>query len=510
MPWCATTPTCTATRTAGAPTRRSSTGPSRPGSSGSPRSRTACSTTTSRSPGCPSTSATVRSASGWRGRATGRSAATASGARRSRCGRATTRSYPQDRRLRQPRRARARLRRAARRPPPARHRRAHPAEPRRPHRAVDDASRRGRARLLVRVGIDAVRPGALPVREPGVVRWPLPRRLHRASTSARPEGGSTRCTCWPPPCSTSRRSAPAWPTAFCWASDGQKLSKRLKNYPDPDEVFDTVGADAMRWALLRVGGDAGRRHRRRPPTSGRARAPGAAADLERLVLPLAVRQRRRAARADVDDVVDTCSTATPSPRPGSWSTRWPPASDAYDLSGACAAVQGFVDSLNNWYIRRSRDRFWRGDARGGRHAAHRARAVVPGRRAPAAAAHRAPLPGADRRAQRPSHRLALLRRAPRRPRGRPDRRRHGPRPRRVLGRRLGAQGTPAAHPPAAADRSPSPPPTPTGWPTTPVSSPTRSTSRPSSSPTTWPRPASSCSRWYRRCSGPGSGQTCRS
>src|SRR3954466_4523484 len=32
--------------------------------------------------------------------------------------------------------------------------------------------------------------------------------------------------------------------------DGQKLSKRLRNYPDPIEVFDTLGADAMRWALL--------------------------------------------------------------------------------------------------------------------------------------------------------------------------------------------------------------------------------------------------------------------
>ena len=32
--------------------------------------------------------------------------------------------------------------------------------------------------------------------------------------------------------------------------DGQKLSKRLRNYPDPVEVFDAIGADAMRWSLL--------------------------------------------------------------------------------------------------------------------------------------------------------------------------------------------------------------------------------------------------------------------
>jgi isoleucyl-tRNA synthetase len=35
--------------------------------------------------------------------------------------------------------------------------------------------------------------------------------------------------------------------------------------------------------------------------------------------------------------------------------------DAYDLAGACWSILGFIDSLNNWYIRRSRDRFWAGD-----------------------------------------------------------------------------------------------------------------------------------------------------
>jgi isoleucyl-tRNA synthetase len=35
--------------------------------------------------------------------------------------------------------------------------------------------------------------------------------------------------------------------------------------------------------------------------------------------------------------------------------------EVYDLSGACWSILGFIDSLNNWYIRRSRDRFWAGD-----------------------------------------------------------------------------------------------------------------------------------------------------
>ena len=38
------------------------------------------------------------------------------------------------------------------------------------------------------------------------------------------------------------------------------------------------------------------------------------------------------------------------------------AMDAYDFFAACAAIRSFLDTLTNWYIRRSRDRFWVGDA----------------------------------------------------------------------------------------------------------------------------------------------------
>jgi isoleucyl-tRNA synthetase len=35
--------------------------------------------------------------------------------------------------------------------------------------------------------------------------------------------------------------------------------------------------------------------------------------------------------------------------------------DRYDLAGACATVRDFLEALTNWYVRRSRDRFWAGD-----------------------------------------------------------------------------------------------------------------------------------------------------
>ena len=47
--------------------------------------------------------------------------------------------------------------------------------------------------------------------------------------------------------------------------------------------------------------------------------------------------------------------------------------DAYDLAGACAEIRAFLDALNNWYIRRSRDRFWAPADSGGDQAAAQAK-----------------------------------------------------------------------------------------------------------------------------------------
>ena len=140
--------------------------------------------------------------------------------------------------------------------------------------------------------------------------------------------------------------------------DGQKLSKRLRNYPDPVEVFDTIGADAMRWSLLSSsavrGGDMVADRRPMEEAVRQALLPiwnawyfltlyanaagddaptGEATVLDRYILAKA--------RQLVDAVTEDM--------------------EAYDLSGACAELLAYVDSLNNWYIRRSRDRFWAGD-----------------------------------------------------------------------------------------------------------------------------------------------------
>ena len=148
-------------------------------------SATAWSSSTRTSPGRRSTSRTASSASGSPTRATGRSAATATGARPSPCGCRTTRRYPRV----DVYGSLAELEADFGRVPtneagePDLHRpfideltRPNPDDP---TGALDHAPHPGRARRVVRLGLDAVRPGALPVRERRLVRAPLPGRLHR-------------------------------------------------------------------------------------------------------------------------------------------------------------------------------------------------------------------------------------------------------------------------------------------------------------------------------------------
>ena len=84
--------------------------------------------------------------------------------------------------------------------------------------------------------------------------------------------------------------------------------------------------------------------------------------------------------------------------------------DDYEIANACDSTRAFLDVLSNWYIRRSRERFWAADGarrRGGlRHALHRPRDGRAVRGAAAAADHRGDLARADRRAVGAPDRLA--------------------------------------------------------------------------------------------------------
>jgi isoleucyl-tRNA synthetase len=140
--------------------------------------------------------------------------------------------------------------------------------------------------------------------------------------------------------------------------DGRKLSKRLRNFPDPEEVFANQGADAMRWHLLSS-----------PVLRGQDGIVEAKALAEpvRLVLnPIwntwyflslysnadAMRGRFR---TDQSGVLDRYVLA----KARQLVEQVTSAMDHNDLGGATTAISSFLDALTNWYVRRSRERFWR-------------------------------------------------------------------------------------------------------------------------------------------------------
>ncbi|HEX2131311.1 MAG TPA: isoleucine--tRNA ligase [Actinophytocola sp.] len=142
--------------------------------------------------------------------------------------------------------------------------------------------------------------------------------------------------------------------------DGQKMSKSRKNYPDVNEVFARDGSDAMRWFLMASpilrGGDLVVTER------------GIRDAVRQAVLPLWNTWYFLALYANVEGVSGTWRTDSPHvldryvlAKTHSLVASTTEALDRYDLSGACAGVREFLEALTNWYVRRSRDRFWAGD-----------------------------------------------------------------------------------------------------------------------------------------------------
>jgi isoleucyl-tRNA synthetase len=140
----------------------------------------------------------------------------------------------------------------------------------------------------------------------------------------------------------------------------QKLSKRLKNYPDPLEVFDTYGADALRWYMvsspLLSGGDLAL------PKDGKA----IGEPIRQVMLPLWNAYSFFTLYANIDGVKAKLVTRAEAEldryilgKTAELVRAIDAAMDRLDLAGAADAALPFIDALNNWYIRRSRDRFWR-------------------------------------------------------------------------------------------------------------------------------------------------------
>ncbi|MET0716060.1 MAG: class I tRNA ligase family protein, partial [Mycetocola sp.] len=150
-------------------------------------------------------------------------------------------------------------------------------------------------------------------------------------------------------------------------SDGQKMSKSLRNYPDVNEVFDRDGSDAMRWFLMSSsvlrGGNLV------------VTEEGIREGVRQMLLPLwntwyffslyanTAKEGGYDAkrRTDSPDVLDRYILA----KSRVMLTEVTAHLDNLDSTMAAATLRDFAYVLTNWYVRRSRDRFWTGVAEDG-------------------------------------------------------------------------------------------------------------------------------------------------
>lgn len=142
--------------------------------------------------------------------------------------------------------------------------------------------------------------------------------------------------------------------------DGVKMSKSLQNYPDPMKVFDTYGADAMRWYLLSSAILRG--------TDFSVTEQGIRDTVRQVLLPLWNSWYFLSLYANAENKIGAVTTEASNlldryilAKLQRTTVEVTLSMDKYDLFGACQQVRTFLDVLTNWYIRRSRDRFWSGE-----------------------------------------------------------------------------------------------------------------------------------------------------
>jgi len=141
-------------------------------------------------------------------------------------------------------------------------------------------------------------------------------------------------------------------------SDGNKMSKSLRNYPDVSEVFDRDGADAMRWFLMAS-----------PILRGGnliVTEQGIRDCVRQVMIPLWNSWYFFSLYANLVDGLDARTVSDASDpldryilaKLGQWVQEMTEHLDANAIADACESTREFLDVLTNWYIRRSRDRFW--------------------------------------------------------------------------------------------------------------------------------------------------------
>ena len=156
------------------------------------------------------------------------------------------------------------------------------------------------------------------------------------------------------------------------ATDGKKMSKSLRNYTNPNTVVDEFGADALRLFLM---------HSAVVKADDLKYSDEGVRDvLKGILIPLWNSYSFYVTYANIDGI--TPPEADFQPSGDNPLDKWilsitekmvfdvTAALDAYDLAKAIDPIVGFVDQLNNWYIRRSRRRFWKSENDGDKACAY--------------------------------------------------------------------------------------------------------------------------------------------
>jgi isoleucyl-tRNA synthetase len=152
--------------------------------------------------------------------------------------------------------------------------------------------------------------------------------------------------------------------------DGKKMSKSLGNIVDPYDVFDTVGADALRWYFLA---------RLSPDVQKRISVDIVADVASSFINTFWNTYGFFVLYARLDDVELTRDVAVEDrPEIDRWAlallhrtiSDCTAAMDDYDAKRAGEAIESFVDQLSNWYVRRNRRRFWKSTDPEDKHVAY--------------------------------------------------------------------------------------------------------------------------------------------
>lgn len=153
-------------------------------------------------------------------------------------------------------------------------------------------------------------------------------------------------------------------TGFINAADGKKMSKKLKNYTNPMELMDKFSADSFRFLMLMS-----------PLTDGEnfSLADKDVGDVARKLGMVWNMYDFFTMYAEVDGWEFTGKLEDPSAKLRNPLDVWvisrlhelvakvEERAEAYDLQGALRPVLPFIDDASNWYVRRSRRRFWKGE-----------------------------------------------------------------------------------------------------------------------------------------------------